>query len=333
MSETAQIPEDAKQNDPAPEIGKTPRTSLIIIGSALLLDPSKYALDMNWDITAVPTTRIYNFTISEISGAPDVINGKFPTPLRRVNEGDRVLVSVTNQLANATTLHWHGLYQNGTNWKDGTSGVTQNQVDIVVSIALPTVLTADTIADSTQAFFSVTQNSRYRLRLINTGAFGKFQFSVGNHSLLVIEADPAVVLPVAVHRLPIHVAQRYSVILTTNQTSGNYWMRAQLNDHCFSGTNPALDTNIRALISYTNSTSEPTASVDWSNALDLVCKDLSLSSLVLTTVEAAPSADSLYVITVSFQIGAYALDKIYVNSTTWTPATTPTLNQAVAGLK
>src|SRR6266536_4023832 len=41
------------------------------------------------------------------------------------NQGDRVLVNVTNQLTNATTVHWHGLYQNGTNWMDGTTGITQ----------------------------------------------------------------------------------------------------------------------------------------------------------------------------------------------------------------
>jgi Multicopper oxidase len=54
-----------------------------------------------------------------------VINGQFPGPLIRVNQGDRLLINVTNQIANATTMHWHGLYQNGTNWMDGTTGITQ----------------------------------------------------------------------------------------------------------------------------------------------------------------------------------------------------------------
>lgn len=53
------------------------------------------------------------------------INGKFPGPLIRVNRGDRVVVNVTNNLPEATTIHWHGLYQNGTNWMDGTTGITQ----------------------------------------------------------------------------------------------------------------------------------------------------------------------------------------------------------------
>jgi FtsP/CotA-like multicopper oxidase with cupredoxin domain len=51
------------------------------------------------------------------------INGKFPGPLIEVNRGDRLVVNVTNHLSkNSTTIHWHGLFQNGTNWFDGTSG-------------------------------------------------------------------------------------------------------------------------------------------------------------------------------------------------------------------
>ncbi len=51
------------------------------------------------------------------------INGKFPGPLIELNRGDRLLVNVTNQLkTNTTAIHWHGLFQNGTNWFDGTQG-------------------------------------------------------------------------------------------------------------------------------------------------------------------------------------------------------------------
>jgi FtsP/CotA-like multicopper oxidase with cupredoxin domain len=54
-----------------------------------------------------------------------VINEKYPGPMVRVNRGDRVLVNVTNNMPNATTIHWHGLFQNGTNWMDGVPGITQ----------------------------------------------------------------------------------------------------------------------------------------------------------------------------------------------------------------
>ncbi|KAJ6088841.1 hypothetical protein N7499_004092 [Penicillium canescens] len=85
-----------------------------------------------WDYSASPTTRSYNFTVSEIDAFPDgvlrkvlVVNGKYPGPMIRCNRGDRLLINVTNEMSNSTTIHWHGLYQNGTNWMDGTAGITQ----------------------------------------------------------------------------------------------------------------------------------------------------------------------------------------------------------------
>ena len=110
-------------------------------------DTLDYSLDMTWDLNAVPTTRVFNLSVTQIDAAPDgksllvslhcmltlegvvrpmlVFNGQFPGPLIEVNQGDRVLVNVTNLLPNSTSVHWHGLYQNGTNWMDGTVGITQ----------------------------------------------------------------------------------------------------------------------------------------------------------------------------------------------------------------
>lgn len=397
-------------------------------------DPSEYVLDMSWDLNAAPTTRVYNLTVSNITAAPDgvfryifAINGQFPGPVIEVNEGDRVLINVTNELLEPTTMHWHGMYQNGTNWMDGSSGITQCPIPaggsflynftivgqygtywyhshystqytdgivgpfIVHSPAEATIQKSydydqivliqdwyhdpsetliagylasgnenaeplpddglilgtnffncssygddsgyDCVDNSTRAMFDVIPNKTYRFRLINTGAFGEFQVSIDNHTLTVIEADSTYVEPLTVHRLQIHVAQRYSVLFTTNQTATNYWFRAQMDEHCFSSVNPVLDTDVRALISYTNTTTDPTESVDWADALDLACDDLNPSLLVPTDVIQAPDVDVTYVIEVSFQIGAYALDKAYINSTTWTPLSDPTLNQAVAGLQ
>ncbi|KAJ3300597.1 hypothetical protein HDU76_006050, partial [Blyttiomyces sp. JEL0837] len=42
-----------------------------------------------------------------------------------VNTGDTVVVKVTNGLAVPTSLHWHGMLQNGSYWFDGPTGATQ----------------------------------------------------------------------------------------------------------------------------------------------------------------------------------------------------------------
>jgi iron transport multicopper oxidase len=79
-------------------------------------------------------TVTYDFNITWVTTNPDGlfdrttigINGEWPIPIIRATVGDRVIVNVDNQLGNeSTTLHFHGLYMNGTNHMDGPLGVTQ----------------------------------------------------------------------------------------------------------------------------------------------------------------------------------------------------------------
>ncbi|KAK4047081.1 hypothetical protein OIV83_005644 [Microbotryomycetes sp. JL201] len=76
--------------------------------------------------------RIYIFVLEERFGAPDgynrsmlMVNGTYPGPTIEVNEDDRVIVKVVNLMPNSTAIHWHGLYQRGTPYFDGTNGITQ----------------------------------------------------------------------------------------------------------------------------------------------------------------------------------------------------------------
>lgn len=91
-----------------------------------------YVLDPDWDFQAPPQRRKYTWVIRDQEHNPDgvyrpmiLVNNQFPGPLIEVNEGDTVVVSVDNQAVNATSIHWHGIYQNGTSYMDGTVGVTQ----------------------------------------------------------------------------------------------------------------------------------------------------------------------------------------------------------------
>lgn len=54
------------------------------------------------------------------------INGQWPLPVVEVDKGDRLIVNMYNGLGDKnTSIHWHGLYQNGTNNMDGPAMVTQ----------------------------------------------------------------------------------------------------------------------------------------------------------------------------------------------------------------
>ncbi|KAJ3573559.1 hypothetical protein NPX13_g4657 [Xylaria arbuscula] len=92
----------------------------------------RYVLDPDWDFSAPSQIREYEWTITDGGGNPDgihrpmmLINDQFPGPLIEINEGDVVIVKLLNKASNATALHWHGIFQNGTNWMDGAAGVTQ----------------------------------------------------------------------------------------------------------------------------------------------------------------------------------------------------------------
>jgi iron transport multicopper oxidase len=76
----------------------------------------------------------YDFNITWTTSNPDGafdrptigINNKWPIPPITANVGDRIVVNVFNQLGNeSTSLHFHGLFQNGTSYMDGPSTVTQ----------------------------------------------------------------------------------------------------------------------------------------------------------------------------------------------------------------
>lgn len=86
-----------------------------------------------WADLAIAKTVVYNWDITWVRAAPDGfernvigINNQWPCPSIEVDLGDRIIVHMNNMLGNqSTSLHWHGLHQNGTQDMDGASGITQ----------------------------------------------------------------------------------------------------------------------------------------------------------------------------------------------------------------
>ncbi|KAF9547968.1 hypothetical protein EC957_007481 [Mortierella hygrophila] len=430
-------------------------------------DPWEYNLSRNnFSISRIPTTRYYQWTISQHVVAPDgferpmlLVNGMFPGPLVEANAGDRIVVRVTNDMVNGTAIHWHGMFQNGTNWMDGTTGVTQCPIppgqsftynftvasqwgtywwhahaasqyvdgivgpliihspdephldkydqDLIMMVSdhyhtdsaslvawyLSTAsegvepvpdnglingrnsfdcsLATEALFPSTpgsggygkdrcysnapRAVLEVEQGLTYRIRIINTGSFADFKVSVDEHELEVIEADGVDMVPVKVERVPIHVAQRYSVLLVADQSmSGGegFWIRAEMNTNCFNVENPALDPSVKAILRYkipsishvptniTNYNSRTSgivpqgtpASKDWEeSAWSPHCDDLKAEMLKPFFARVAPQADIQVVLEMSFQtITKDRVNMGFVNRTSWRPQLhNPTLLQAV----
>lgn len=78
-------------------------------------------------------TVTYNWDVDWVSVSPDGIqrpavgiNGQWPCPSMHVNIGDKVKVNVWNKLQNETTsIHFHGIFQTGSNQMDGPAYVSQ----------------------------------------------------------------------------------------------------------------------------------------------------------------------------------------------------------------
>ena len=86
---------------------------------------------------AAAATVSHDFNISWVRANPDGaferpvigINGQWPVPTIEADVGDRIVIKVNNQLGNqSTSLHFHGLFMNGTNHMDGPAGVTQCEI-------------------------------------------------------------------------------------------------------------------------------------------------------------------------------------------------------------
>jgi iron transport multicopper oxidase len=79
-------------------------------------------------------TQVYDFTAEWVRANPDGllerpvigINGQWPIPRIEATVGDNVIVNLKNDLGNqSTSIHFHGLFMNGTSHMDGVVGTTQ----------------------------------------------------------------------------------------------------------------------------------------------------------------------------------------------------------------
>ncbi len=83
-------------------------------------------------------TVTYNWALTWVNRSPDGfsrpvigINNQWPCPSIEADIGDRIVINVENKLGNETSsIHFHGLFQRGTNGMDGPVGVTQCPIPV-----------------------------------------------------------------------------------------------------------------------------------------------------------------------------------------------------------
>lgn len=79
-------------------------------------------------------TRFYDFNIGWVHRNPDgrherrviAVNDQWPLPIIEAIAGDRIILKAHNNLGDRpTSLHFHGIFQNGTTHMDGAIGTSQ----------------------------------------------------------------------------------------------------------------------------------------------------------------------------------------------------------------
>ncbi|KAK5990517.1 Iron transport multicopper oxidase FET3 [Cladobotryum mycophilum] len=170
--------------------------------------------------------------------------------------------------------------------------------------------------------FDLAAGKRHRLRIINVGAFAEFQIQFDQHPFYVTEVDGIDVHPEPFHRLNILPAQRYSIILETNATTtDSFWMRARMVTHCFGSRNPLLQPEMRSIIRYTSPNSKASDkepdSREWPDPIEVICRDLNVSSLHPVISMNPPPADEFITLRTNFKIGDWRLARAFFNDSTW----------------
>ncbi|QDS77480.1 hypothetical protein FKW77_000023 [Venturia effusa] len=101
---------------------------------ALSLFSYLHAICFAFSYICAAATVVYDFNASWITANPDGqfersvigLNGQWPIPTIHVTVGDQLIVNLHNGLGNvSTSLHFHGMWQNGTTNMDGATGVSQ----------------------------------------------------------------------------------------------------------------------------------------------------------------------------------------------------------------
>jgi hypothetical protein len=196
--------------------------------------------------------------------------------------------------------------------------------------------------------FDLAPNQNHRLRIINTGVLAEFQIELDEHSFAVTEVDGTDVLPSYIHRLIINPAQRYSLVVATNVTTGDsFWLRTRMATDCWdkSFPNPDLIAGTDAIIRYRDESETRKenaispwgfpSSQPWGEAILQFCKDLNTTELVpVPAIAASEQVDHSFYLYSNFRIGAWRLSRGFFNDSSWRPNIhSPMLDRFIDGRK
>jgi FtsP/CotA-like multicopper oxidase with cupredoxin domain len=153
------------------------------------------------------------------------------------------------------------------------------------------------------SYVRLTKGKKHLLRLINTSIDNMIWVSLDGHPFEVITADLIPIRPFQTRWLLLAIGQRYDVVINANQTSGNYWFRADHAKECasdnrhfgravftYSDSNIAIPVSKEITDKPNSNCSDPLAQIipvwntsvpkeDWDEQIPVLAVDLTASNI------------------------------------------------------
>lgn len=124
--------------------------------------------------------------------------------------------------------------------------------------------------DQMNTSFSVEPNTTYLIRLINHGAFVSQYFYIEDHTFQIVEVDGVYTEPTEASMIYISVAQRYSILLTTkNSTDKNYAIVTVADSSLLDVISPDLQLNNTNWLEYNSSAPHEQATINVTDSTQL----------------------------------------------------------------
>ncbi|KAL5728539.1 L-ascorbate oxidase [Ranunculus cassubicifolius] len=177
----------------------------------------------------------------------------------------------------------------------------------------------------------VLPNKTYRLRIASITSLASLNLAIGNHKMVLVEADGNYVQPVAIDNIDIYSGESYSVLITTNQNpSMNYWVSVSVR-----GREPKTQPGLTILNYLPNTPSVPTSPLPISPAWNDYAYSKSFANKILA-LQGTPEPPTQYdrrIFLLNTQSRLNGFIKWSINNVSLTLPTTPYLGSIKFGLK
>ncbi|OCB87661.1 laccase [Sanghuangporus baumii] len=289
---------------------------------SLYLVHNVFSTDVNVELTV----RNAQVAPNDVECSSVIVNGQHPAPLITGIKGDRFLLSVMDNLTDPTMdrcpiVPEHSFLYNFTVPDQAGTFWYHSHLLVQYSDGLRGPFVVYDPQDPLADLYDVDDVSTV---ITLTDWYNRYTFSIAGHNITIVEADGVEHEQFTVDSLTIHAAQRYSFIVTMDQSVFNYWIRAIPNFPENSNNNGGMNS---AILRYDGAPDQEPTTTPKANPVQM--NEADLHPLINPGAPGIPEPGAADV-NLRMQIGQNS-DEFVVNGVTFRPPTVPVLLQILSG--